>query len=88
MKKTIWSGLLASTLVFGSVTAIAQTAGQDMKDAGHETKQAVKDTGHGIKTGTKKGYHKTKHGVKKAYHKTGEGVAKVGDKMEGKPKPQ
>ena len=43
---------------------------QDMKSAGHETKDAAVDTGHGIKTGTKKVFHKTKHGVKKAYHKT------------------
>jgi hypothetical protein len=86
MKKTIWSGLLASTLVLGSVASMAQTAGQDMKDAGHETKQAAKDTGHGIKKGTKTAYRKTKNGTKKAYHKTGQGVAKVGDKMEGKPK--
>ncbi|MBB5055397.1 putative small secreted protein [Granulicella aggregans] len=88
MTKTIWTGLLASTLVLGSISAMAQTAGQDIKDAGHETKQAAKDTGHGIKKGTKTGYHKTKNGTKKAYHKTGSGIAKVGDKMEGKPKPQ
>ena len=45
-------------------------AKQDMKDAGHETKNAAKDAGHGVKQGTKKGYHKTKHGTKKAWHKT------------------
>jgi hypothetical protein len=43
---------------------------QDMKSAGHDTKDAAVETGHGVKTGTKKAYHKTKHGVKKAYHKT------------------
>jgi Ni/Co efflux regulator RcnB len=86
--KKILTGLLASTLVLGSVSAIAQTAGQDIKDAGHDTKNAAKETGHGIKKGTKTGYRKTKNGTKKAYHKTGSGVAKVGDKMEGKPKPQ
>ncbi len=88
MTKTIWTGLLASTLVLGSVTAIAQSAGQDMKDAGHDTKQAAKDTGHGVKKGTKTAYRKTKNGTKKAYHKTGSGIAKVGDKMDGKPKAQ
>jgi hypothetical protein len=45
-------------------------AKQDMKNAGHETKDAAKDTGHGVEKGTKKVYHKTKHGTKKAWHKT------------------
>jgi len=45
-------------------------AKQDMKDAGHETKDAAKDTGRGVKQGTKKVYHKTKRGTKKAWHKT------------------
>lgn len=45
-------------------------AKQDMRDAGHETKNAAKDAGHGVKQGTKKAYHKTKHGTKKAWHKT------------------
>jgi hypothetical protein len=93
--KNIWTGLLlASTLTLGSASVFAstpiagQTAGQDMKDAGHDTKDAAKSTGRGVKKGAKTGYRKTKNGTKKAYHKTGEGVAKVGDKMEGKPKPQ
>jgi hypothetical protein len=45
-------------------------AKQDMRDAGHETKNAARDAGHGIKQGTKKAYHKTKHGTQKAWHKT------------------
>jgi len=45
-------------------------AKQDVKDAGHESKDAAKDAGHGVKQGTKKAYHKTKHGTKKAWHKT------------------
>jgi predicted small secreted protein len=88
MKRTIWAGLLASTLALASVSAFAQTAGQDIKDAGHETKQAAKNTGKGIKKGTKTAYRKTKNGTKTAVHKTGEGAEKLGDKMEGKPKPQ
>ena len=64
---------LTALLALGS-SAFASTpqdgTKQDMKSAGHETKDAAVDTGHGIKTGTKKAYHKTKHGVKKAYHKT------------------
>jgi hypothetical protein len=83
MMKSRWAGLLTFA---GS--AIAQSAGQDMKNAGSDTKDAAKSTGRGVKKGTKKAYHKTKSGTKKAYHKTGHGVAKVGDKMEGKPGPQ
>ena len=45
-------------------------AKQDMKDAGHESKDAAKDAGHSVKQGTKKAYHATKHGTKKAWHKT------------------
>jgi len=95
MTKDIWTGLLlsaaltlSSARVFAATPGAGQTAGQDMKTAGHDTKDAAKSTGRGVKKGTKTGYRKTKNGTKKAYHKTGSGVAKVGDKMEGKPKPQ
>jgi hypothetical protein len=88
MMKSRWTGLLlATTLTFAS-SAIAQSAGQDMKNAGTDTKDAAKSTGSGIKKGTKTAYRKTKNGTKKAYHKTGEGAEKVGDKMQGKPSPQ
>jgi len=88
MMKSRWTGLLlASTLTFGA-SAIAQTAGQDMKNAGTDTKDAAKSAGSGVKKGTKKAYHKTKSGTKKAYHKTGKGAEKVGDKMQGKPDPR
>jgi hypothetical protein len=43
---------------------------QDMKDAGHDTKNATKDAAHDTKQGTKKAYHSTKRGTKKAWHKT------------------
>jgi hypothetical protein len=45
-------------------------AKQDMKNAGHETKDAAHDTGDGVKHGTKKAYHSTKNGTKKAWNKT------------------
>ena len=68
---------LGAVLVSGSATGWSQPAlpgqdgaKQDMKDAGHETKDAAKDAGHGVKQGTKKAYHSTKHGTKKAWHKT------------------
>ncbi len=102
MKKSWWSGLLLGTALCVVPTvgvACAQTAGQDMHNAGHNTANAAKDTGNGVKrgtttayhktsNGTRKTYHKTAHGTKKVYHKTGRGVAKVGDKMQGKPGPQ
>jgi len=89
---------LSAVLAFGMSSAVvfAQTAGQDMKNAGHETKNAAKDTGHGISKGTRKAYDKTsegtktaydktKHGTKKAYHKTARGTKHVAHKVEGKP---
>jgi hypothetical protein len=45
-------------------------AKQDMKDAGHDTKNAAKSAGHGVKQGTKKTYHATKNGTKKGWNKT------------------
>jgi predicted small secreted protein len=69
--------LLVATLVAMSLTlATAQSdqgAGQDIKDAGHSTKQAAKKTGHKVKNTTKKGTHK-------AAHKTKKGAQKVEDK--------
>jgi hypothetical protein len=61
---------LATMLSLGSAPAQETNAKQDMKSAGHDTKNAASETGHGIASGTKKGYRKTKHGIKKAYHKT------------------
>lgn len=46
------------------------TAKQDMKNAGHETKNAARDTGEGVKHGTQKAYHSTKQHTKHAWHKT------------------
>ena len=55
-----------------SLPTLSQDSGakQDMKDAGHETRDAAQDAGHGVKQGTRKAYHKTKRGTKKAWHKT------------------
>jgi hypothetical protein len=70
--------LQVSALFLGAALLCAPAPGwsqdngakQDMKDAGHETKNAAKDAGHGVKQGSKKAYHKTKSGTKKAWHKT------------------
>jgi hypothetical protein len=77
-RNRIACALLTTALCVGMAApaALAQTAGQDMKDAGHETKNATKDVGHGVAKGTKKAYHKTEHGTEKAYDKTKEGTEK------------
>jgi hypothetical protein len=101
-KSGIVATALAVVLAGASLPAWAsapQSAGQDMKNAGTDTKDAAKDVGHGVKKGTKKGYHKTRNGTKKvynktakgtkkAYHKTGKGIEKTGDNMQGKPTPK
>jgi hypothetical protein len=82
MKKLIVSGMvLAGLLSFG--IAQAQTVGQDMHDAGHDTAHASK-TVHGTKVaahdtehGTKVAAHDTEHGTKVAAHKTAD-VSKEG----------
>ena len=57
-----------------------ETARQDMKDAGHETKQAAKDTGHATKKTDHKAGHKVKKGTNRAAQKTEHGARKVEDK--------
>lgn len=53
-------------LPLGAFAQDTQSAKQDMKDAGHATKDAAKDTGHATKKTTKKGVHKTKRATHKA----------------------
>ena len=70
---------LAAALSVSLTTGIASAqtdsgTKQDMKAAGHETKDAAVDAGHGIKQGTKKAYHKTKRGTKRAAHKVHDAV--------------
>ena len=71
--------LRLSALVLGAALACTPALGwsqqdsgakQEMKDAGHETKDAAVDAGHGVKQGTKKAYHATKRTTKKVWHKT------------------
>lgn len=74
----------------------AQTAKQDMKDAGHDTADATKKVAHKTAHGTKKVAHKTADGTKTAAHetkrgteiaakKTATGTRNVGRRIEGKP---
>jgi hypothetical protein len=72
--------------------ALAQSAGQDVKNAGSDTKAAATDTGHATKdaavdtkNGTAKVYHKTASGTKTAAQDTANGTKKLGDKITGKP---
>jgi hypothetical protein len=69
-----------SALVLGAALAYVPALGwsqqhdsgakQDMKNAGHDTKNAADNAARGTKQGTKKAYHATKRGTKKAYSKT------------------
>ncbi len=81
MKRQLSALLLAGALVCAPGLASSQPLAptqdpqnpgpkQDMKNAGHEAKNAAKDVGHGTKEGTKKAYHSTKRGTKKAWRKT------------------
>jgi hypothetical protein len=66
-----------------------QSAKQDMKDAGHDTKQAAKHTGRAVKKGTKSTGHQVKKTSKsvahKTAHKTKQGAQKVEDKTQPNP---
>jgi hypothetical protein len=64
-----------------------QTATQDMKDAGHETKEAAKDTGQATKKAATKTGHAVKKTTKKTVHATAKGTAKAADKVEDKTAP-
>ena len=59
------SALFLSAALAGSALAFTpqdeQSPKQDMKDAGHETKNAAKDTGRATKKTTKKTGHAMKH---------------------------
>jgi hypothetical protein len=84
MKSNFSKLLVAGMLVAGvaplaiaqdTTTTTTQGPKQDMKDAGHDTKDAAKKTGRATKKGTKKAAHKTAR-------KTEEGAQKVEDKTQ------
>lgn len=99
MKKiaiTLAAGALSFALSVG-VASSQDTASQDMKDAGHETKSGAKEVGHGTATAAKGVAHgtttaakktgsATKNTTKKVVHagaqKTDEGATKVENKTE------
>ena len=85
--KRFMSGVLAFGVMTGSAMLLsAQTAKQDMKDAGHETKQAAVDTGHATKKVAKKTAHKAKVAAKKTKNATENFGDRVADKPEEHPK--
>jgi hypothetical protein len=81
--------LLAAALACTPALAIAgqssarDTAGQDVHQAGRDTKNAAKDSGRAVKNGSKDAYNDTKHGSKKAWHSTKKGTKKAWHKTKG-----
>ena len=84
--KNIYSAVAVGTLALGmTFGAFAQsTAGQDMKNAGSETKDAAKDVGKGVKKGTVKTGKAIKHGTKKGVHKAAGATENGSEKMREK----
>ena len=64
-----------------------QSAKQDMKDAGHATKNAAKDTGRATKKTAKKTGHAVKRTTKKATYKTAQKTKEGAQKVEDKTNP-
>ena len=73
LQKICFVLLLLSTAGLAFTQSDTDSAKQDMKDAGHDTKAAAKKTGQATKKTTKKAAHKTAK-------KTKEGAQKVEDK--------
>lgn len=75
---------LAFVLAFTATPSLKaqETAGQDLKDAGHDTKQAAKKTGKATKKAAKNTGHAVKKGTNKAADKTEDGARKVKDKTD------
>ena len=67
MKKVIITRMALSGFLLVGI-AQAQTVGQDMKDAGHDTAHASKTVGHKTVHGTKVATRKTEHGTDVAAH--------------------
>jgi hypothetical protein len=80
-------GVLSLGLMLGAAAA-QESASQDMKNAGHETKNAAKDVGHGTATAAKKTGTATKNTTKKVVHKGAQKTDEGATKVEGKTEPQ
>lgn len=64
-----------AAVILAAAPALAQTAKQDMKNAGSETKDAVKNTGKGIGHATKTTSKKVEKTTKSTVHKGSQKVA-------------
>jgi hypothetical protein len=82
--KSIFTVAITGVMALGLSAFAQDSAKQDMKDAGHETKNAAKDVGHGTVTATKKTGKAIKHGTKKVVHGAASGTEKGAAKVEGK----
>lgn len=67
LKRIAFFALVAAA--FSSASPIAQTAGQDIKNAGHDTADATKQTAHKTARATKKGTNKAARGTKRTANK-------------------
>jgi hypothetical protein len=84
-----WVGLMLVLLAGLMGAAFAQdSAKQDMKDAGHETKEAAKDAGKATKKTAKKSGQTIKKDTKKATHKAAKKTDEGAKKVEDKTKPE
>lgn len=81
---TMATSLLGPALL--AVRAQDNSPKQNIKDAGHDTKNAAKDTGKATKGAAKKTGHAVKKGTNKAAAKTDEGAKKVENKTSDQPK--
>jgi hypothetical protein len=82
-RRTTTLALFTSALLFAPALTQAQdnnSASQDVKTAGHDTKDAAKSTGHAVAKGTKTTAHATKTGTVKGYDKSKETGTKGDDK--------
>ena len=74
----------AASFSFAANPQDTQSPKQDMKDAGHATKNAAKDTGHATKNTAKRTGHATKRTSKSAAHKTARKTRQGAEKVEDK----
>lgn len=74
-----WIVVFSCVLALGAMAQPSdQSPKQDMKDAGHDTKNAAKKTARSVKHGTKKVVHKSARATRK-------GADKVEDKTSSPP---
>jgi len=84
-QRTLTAKFLGAALVLTSALGWSQpysptqdnTVKQDLKAAGHDTKDAAKDTGHAVKKTTVKAAHATENGTKKAATATERDTKKI-----------